>query len=586
MGSHQRLAVRGGSAPRARARDFSSDQGAEPQEYREYSEVRQRRAGGKDPASTRYGFRHGLLGALALLLVALTSAAVAQETVVAGVDGVRVPKRRKLVRPEYPPEAAAQGMRGIVILELIIGVDGGIDEVNVVRSVPPFDEPAVAAAQDWEYEPTTIDGIPVRVRLTVPISFLMKLPDITREEGIPELRQGAIPQVPPEATREAKVKAEITLMPSGEVAEAQIIEGDSPWSEAMILALRSWRFDANQIGDDIITFRAEARFIPEKRGKESRVPIKLSDMRRRPAELLAAVPDAPAAEPATEAPATEPLPEAEAASQSESPAATQPVAPAPSESPPTTAVEPPEIAPVDEAEPSGLPGEPAAETEMPAVAEAPAEEPAAEPQPEIPPPNAPVESPEQEPAQAPETPPAPTTPPDPAPDPMPTQLPAAEESETAASAPPEAASEIETTPVESGPPEMIQQPATEVMTLAPNAAPAPPPRSDEPGVSSIQGVFLGAGLPDLTSGRRPVVPPFARMDGLVGDVTIAFAITPAGTTVVRDVQGPEVFQIAAREAVQSWFFVRETAERLFATAGFSYDAEGASAQVELDSDPQ
>ena len=75
------------------------------------------------------------------------------------------------------------------------------------------------------------------------------------------------------------------------------------------------------------------------------------------------------------------------------------------------------------------------------------------------------------------------------------------------------------------------------------------------------------------------------MDGLVGDVTIAFAITPAGTTVVRDVQGPEVFQIAAREAVQSWFFVRETAERLFATAGFSYDAEGASAQVELDSDP-
>ena len=322
-------------------------------------------------------------------------------------------------------------MRGIVILELIIGVDGGIDEVNVVRSVPPFDEPAVAAAQDWEYEPTTIDGIPVRVRLTVPISFLMKLPDITREEGIPELRQGAIPQVPPEATREAKVKAEITLMPSGEVAEAQIIEGDSPWSEAMILALRSWRFDANQIGDDIITFRAEARFIPEKRGKESRVPIKLSDMRRRPAELLAAVPDAPAAEPATEAPATEPLPEAEAASQSESPAATQPVAPAPSESPPTTAVEPPEIAPVDEAEPSGLPGEPAAETEMPAVAEAPAEEPAAEPQPEIPPPNAPVESPEQEPAQAPETPPAPTTPPDPAPDPMPTQLPAAEESETA-----------------------------------------------------------------------------------------------------------------------------------------------------------
>jgi len=38
-----RLTVRGGSAPRARSRDFSSDQGAEPEEYREYAEVWQRR---------------------------------------------------------------------------------------------------------------------------------------------------------------------------------------------------------------------------------------------------------------------------------------------------------------------------------------------------------------------------------------------------------------------------------------------------------------------------------------------------------------------------------------------------------------
>jgi len=40
------LIVRGGSAPRARSRDFSSDQGAEPEEYREYAEVWQRRDGG------------------------------------------------------------------------------------------------------------------------------------------------------------------------------------------------------------------------------------------------------------------------------------------------------------------------------------------------------------------------------------------------------------------------------------------------------------------------------------------------------------------------------------------------------------
>ena len=521
------------------------------------------------------------LGALALLLIALTGAAVAQETVVAGTDGVPVPKRRKLVRPEYPPEAAAKGLRGIVILELIIGVDGGVDEVKVVRSVPPFDDPAVSAAEGWEYEPTTIDGRPVRVSLTVPISFLMKLPEITREEGIPELRQGAIPRVPPEATREAKVKAEITLTPGGEVAEAQILEGDSPWSEAMILALRSWRFDANQVGGDIITFKAEARFIPKRRGKESRVPIKLSNMRRRPAEVLAAAPVAPAAGPAAEASPTEPTPADEATSPSKSSPAPQPEAPG---APPTMAEAPTAVAPGDAAEPSGMPeaaaAEPAPEAATPAAEPAPAEPPA-EPQPEIPAPSTPAESSEGGSAHAPEASEAPTTP-----DPVPAQLPAAGESEAAAPEAVDPAQEIETMPVESSPPEMIEQPVTEVMNLAANATPAPPARSDELGVSSIQGVLLSAGLPDLTSGRRPVVPPFARMDGAVGDVTVDFAITPAGTTVVRGVEGPEIFQIAARQAVESWFFVRETAERLFVSAAFSYDAEGASVLVELDSDPQ
>ena len=61
------LAACGGSAPRSRARDFPPDQGAEPKQYREYCEVRQRGAGGKGPLWARSDFRrsdfrHRLLG--------------------------------------------------------------------------------------------------------------------------------------------------------------------------------------------------------------------------------------------------------------------------------------------------------------------------------------------------------------------------------------------------------------------------------------------------------------------------------------------------------------------------------------------
>ena len=50
------------SQPQARARDFSSDQGAKPQSYGRISRISQRRAGGKDPLSARSEFHTRLLG--------------------------------------------------------------------------------------------------------------------------------------------------------------------------------------------------------------------------------------------------------------------------------------------------------------------------------------------------------------------------------------------------------------------------------------------------------------------------------------------------------------------------------------------
>src|SRR3989442_693520 len=93
---------------------------------------------------------------------------------VAGVD-VPAPKRTKSVPPHYPPEAQALGMRGIVILELVVGPDGKVVSARVTRSVPPFDDAALTAAREWEYEITKVEGKPVSVILTVPIEFKMRL---------------------------------------------------------------------------------------------------------------------------------------------------------------------------------------------------------------------------------------------------------------------------------------------------------------------------------------------------------------------------------------------------------------------------
>src|SRR5262249_33817708 len=79
----------------------------------------------------------------------------------AGAEGVPVPKRTKTVPPEYPAEAQAQGVRGIVILELVVDPQGKVASVNVLRSVPGLDAAAVEAAKQWEYEITKVGGKPV-----------------------------------------------------------------------------------------------------------------------------------------------------------------------------------------------------------------------------------------------------------------------------------------------------------------------------------------------------------------------------------------------------------------------------------------
>jgi TonB family protein len=229
--------------------------------------------------------------------------AAPSEVKVAGRD-VPAPKRTHFVSPVFPLEAQAAGQRGIVILELVIDAAGKVSTADVLRSVPPFDEAALTAVRQWEYEVTKVDGKAVPVRLTVPITFALKLPEMTREAGIPELRQGASPFFPAGAKGPAKVVADVTLLPDGTVAEAAVREGDSPYAEAMLQTLRTWRF-ASEAEAPPVAFQVRAEFSP---GPPPKVELKLSGLRtgeRRPAAA-----PTPEATPAAVPPPTAPPPTA------------------------------------------------------------------------------------------------------------------------------------------------------------------------------------------------------------------------------------------------------------------------------------
>jgi len=458
--------------------------------------------------------------------VAFTGAApllAQEEPLAAGSEGVPVPKKTKHVQPAYPQEALAQGVRGIVILDIVVDTQGKVESTGVVRSVPGLDEAAIAAARQWEYEPTKVGGKPVRVRITVPITFALALPKIARQDGVPELRQGVSPVWPAGAEGGGLATAEVTLEPDGRVGGAQVLEGGAPWSGALLAALKTWRF-APPPDDAVVSFRVEAEFVSA-RGSEpqqGKVNLKATGLQR---SGLLDEPTPPAMAPAVMA-AAAPV---SAAPVSAAPVPAAPVSAAPVPAAPTTAEVPRPVAP------------PAAQ----AVA-APVAPPGTPPAAAIPAPGM-------------KTPPAVPAPIVPAPIARPATPPA-------------------TAPVAAPP---LTAPASGAMAAPPvEVITAPPPATaPENGVSAIRDVTLEPGVPDLTRGRRPAVPPLARMSGTSGSVEVSFSVSAAGTTSIQGVIGPDLLRPAAEQAVASWVFRRARTDRAYLVAVFTSAGDKGTAVV-------
>ena len=87
---------------------------------------------------------------------------------------IRAPERVHYVAPIYTPIAQTARVQGIVIIEATIGVDGRVTNARLLRSVPLLDDAALAAVRQWTYTPTTLNGIPVPVIMTVTVNFQLQ----------------------------------------------------------------------------------------------------------------------------------------------------------------------------------------------------------------------------------------------------------------------------------------------------------------------------------------------------------------------------------------------------------------------------
>lgn len=104
-------------------------------------------------------------------------------TIYATTPGPGDPKRARIsqgvatallvdkVQPEYPPHAREQHIQGNVLLHVIIGNEGNVENVQLITGHPLLAPAAIDAVRQWRYKPYLLNGQAVEIDTQVLVNF-------------------------------------------------------------------------------------------------------------------------------------------------------------------------------------------------------------------------------------------------------------------------------------------------------------------------------------------------------------------------------------------------------------------------------
>ena len=75
------------------------------------------------------------------------------------------------VAPAYPAEAQAQKLQGAVVLQAVIGRDGSVQDLKLVRGYFVLGRAAIAAVKQWRFRPYVLNGHAVQTQTVITVNF-------------------------------------------------------------------------------------------------------------------------------------------------------------------------------------------------------------------------------------------------------------------------------------------------------------------------------------------------------------------------------------------------------------------------------
>jgi TonB family protein len=75
------------------------------------------------------------------------------------------------VDPDYPEAARPANLRGIIVLQVVVGRDGSVMDMHALNGPEVLAQAAMDALRWWRFEPYRVEGQPVVVETTVAVEF-------------------------------------------------------------------------------------------------------------------------------------------------------------------------------------------------------------------------------------------------------------------------------------------------------------------------------------------------------------------------------------------------------------------------------
>lgn len=73
------------------------------------------------------------------------------------------------VEPQYPEDARQQKIQGSVVLDVQVGPDGTVQDVQIVSGPPQLAQASTDAVKQWRFKPRLVNGhaVPMQTRATL-----------------------------------------------------------------------------------------------------------------------------------------------------------------------------------------------------------------------------------------------------------------------------------------------------------------------------------------------------------------------------------------------------------------------------------